>query len=308
LKGSSEHLSLLDRIQHWVKEPPPEYLFEISERGLAFVQPRNPSSLHISPLSEKALAVSPSEPNIIRVDVFQNAFPKNGSGPRRAKAGLVIPDYAARISVIDFDELPNDEEQRLALVRFRLKKGVPFSIDDAQVSYSIQPANPQRKKLEVLAAAIARPVLTEYETLLRNFGYQVGLVVPSSVAALPLYPDLPGALTLVAKISGNIFSIVLLENRQIRVFRCVDLASEESVPEDQPELMSTLLQQTLAFAEDEWNQPVQHLVLCGFGSQTDDVGLAFEREFGVSWAPLRSRFGVPSQENAGLYGMLEQYA
>ena len=182
---------MLDRIQHWVKEPPPEYLFEISERGLAFVQPRNPSSLHISPLSEKALAVSPSEPNIIRVDVFQNAFPKNGSGPRRAKAGLVIPDYAARISVIDFDELPSDEEQRLALVRFRLKKGVPFSIDDAQVSYSVQPANPQRKEVEVLAAAIARPVLTEYETLLRNFGYQVGLVVPSSVAALPLYPDLP---------------------------------------------------------------------------------------------------------------------
>jgi len=303
-------LSLLDKIQHWVKEPPPEYLFEISERGLAFVQPRNPSTLRVSPLSEKALAVSPSEPNIIRVDVFQNAFPKNGngSGPRRAKAGLVIPDYAARVSVLDFDELPPDEEQRLALVRFRLKKGVPFSIDEAQVSFSIQPANPQRKKLEVLAAAIARPVLNEYETLLRNFGYQVGLVVPSSLAAMPLYPALPGAMTLVAKISGNIFSIVLLENRQIRVFRCVDLSSEESLPGDQSELMSTLLQQTLAFAEDEWNQPVQHLVLCGFGSQTDEIGLAFEREFGVSWAPLRSRFGAPSKETAGLFGMLEQYA
>lgn len=293
-----------------MKEPPPEYLFEVSERSLAFVQPRNPSTLRVSPLSEKALAVSPSEPNIIRTDVFQNAFPKNGngSGQRRAKAGLVIPDYAVRVSILDFDELPGDEEQRLALVRFRLKKGVPFSIEDAQVSYAVQPANPQRKKLEVLAAAIARPVLNEYETLLRNSGYQVGLVVPSSLAALPLYPALPGALTLVAKLSGNIFSIVLLEDRQIRVFRCVDLASEESLPEDQPELMSTLLQQTFAFAEDEWGQPVQHLVLCGFGSRTDDVGLAFEREFGVSWAPLRSRYGAPSEENAGLFGMLEQYA
>jgi hypothetical protein len=188
-----------------------------------------------------------------------------------------------------------------------LKKGVPFSIDEAQVSYAIQPVNPQRKKLEVLAAAIARPVLDEYEALLRYFGYQVGLVVPSSLAALPLYPVLPGALTLVAKLSGSVFSIILLENRQIRVFRCVDLASEESLPGDQPELMSTLLQQTLAFAEDEWNQPVQHLVLCGFGSDTHDIGSAFEREFGVSWAPLRSRFGLPSQENAGLFGMLEQY-
>jgi type IV pilus assembly protein PilM len=300
---------LLHRIQNWVKEPPPEYLFEISEQGLAYVQPRNPSTLRVAPLAEKALAVSPSEPNIIRVDVFQNAFPKNGNGNggRRAKAGLVIPDYASRISILDFDELPGDEEQRLALVRFRLKKSVPFSIEAAQVSYSVQPANPGSKKVEVLAAAISNTVLTEYETLLRNFGYQVGLVVPSSIAALPLYPVLPGALTLVAKLSGNIFSMVLLENQQIRVFRCVDLASEESLPDDQPEVMSTLLQQTFAFAEDEWNQPVQHLVLCGFGSRTDDVGLTFEREFGVSWAPLRSRFGAPTQENAGLFGMLEQY-
>ena len=271
---------MLDRIQHWVQEPPPEYLFEISERALAFVQSRNPSSLRVSPLSEKALAVSPSEPNVVRVDVFQDAFPKNGNGsaPRRAKAGLVIPDYAARVSVLDFDELPHDEEQRLALVRFRLKKGVPFSIDDAQVSYAVQPAHSQTKKVEVLAAAIARSVLTEYETLLRNFGYQVGLVVPSSLAALPLYPVLPGALTLVAKLSGNIFSIVLLENRQIRVFRCVDLASEESLPEDQPELVRTLLQQTIAFVEDEWSQPVQHMVLCGFGSQTNEMGQSFGRE------------------------------
>jgi type IV pilus assembly protein PilM len=302
-------LSLLHRIQDWVKEPPPEYLFEISERGLAFVQPRNPSSLRVAPLAEKALAVSPSEANVIRVDVFQTAFPQNGNsnGARRVRAGLVIPDYAARVSILDFDELPGDEEQRLALVRFRLKKSVPFSIDDAQVSFSVQPAASGGKKVEVIAATIARSVLTEYETLLRNFGYQVGLVVPSSLAALPLYPVLPGALTLVAKLSGSVFSIVVLENQQIRVFRCVDLASEESLPEDQPELMSTLLQQTFAFAEDEWNQPVQHLVLCGFGSATDDMGAAFEREFGVSWTPLRSRFGAPVQENAGLLGMLEQY-
>jgi hypothetical protein len=160
----------------------------------------------------------------------------------------------------------------------------------------VQPAASGGKKVEVIAATIARSVLTEYETLLRNFGYQVGLVVPSSLAALPLYPVLPGALTLVAKLSGSVFSIVVL-----------DLASEESLPEDQPELMSTLLQQTFAFAEDEWNRPVQHLVLCGFGSATDDMGAVFEREFGVSWTPLRSRFGAPVQENAGLLGMLEQY-
>jgi type IV pilus assembly protein PilM len=305
-------LSLLDRIQNWVKEPPPEYLFEISERGLASVQPRNPSTLRVAPLTEKALSVSPCEPNITRLDLLQSVFPKNGNGrgpgsSRRIKAGLVIPDYAVRVSVLDFDDLPADEEQRLALVRFRLKKSVPFSIEEAQVSYSLQPSSQSGKKVEVLAATLARPVLEEYETLMRSFGYQVGLVVPSGLAALSLYPAVPGALTLAAKRSGNILSIVLFENGHIRVFRCVDLASEESAPDDHSELMSTLLQQTLAYAEDEWNQPVRQLALCGFGPQTNQFGDAFEREFGLSWSPLRSRFGMPSQENAGLLGMMEQF-
>ena len=129
-------MSLLDQIQNWVKEPPPEYLFEISERGLASVQPRNPSTLRVIPLAEKSLSVSPAGPNITRLDLLQTAFPKNGNGralssSRRAKAGLVIPDYAVRVSVLDFDELPADEDRRLALVRCRLKKSVPFSMEEA---------------------------------------------------------------------------------------------------------------------------------------------------------------------------------
>jgi len=115
-------------------------------------------------------------------------------------------------------------------------------------------------------------------------------------------------LTLLDKVSGSIFSILLIEDRQVRIVRCVDLTSEENNPEEQPELITTLLQQTLAFAEDELNQPVQRLILCGFGDQSENMGLAFEREFGLSWAPLRSRFGMASQENAGLLGLLEQYA
>ena len=303
-------MSLFEKIQHWVKEPPPDYLFEFSERGLASVQPRDLSTMSVTTLTEKALAVSPSEPNVTRLDLFQAAFPKknNGSGTqRRAKAALVIPDYATRMSVLDFEELPGDEEQRLALVRFRLRKSVPFSIDEAQVSCAVQPKDSQQKKFEVLAAAIARPVLDEYEAVLRNSGYQVGLILPSSVAALPLCSADPGILTLLAKLSGQILSILLIHDRQIRVVRCIDLSSEEGGPAEHASVIVTLLQQTLAFAEDELSQPVQRLLLCGFGAETEQLGMAFEQEFGVSWAPLQSRLGVAEQENAGVLGLLEQY-
>jgi type IV pilus assembly protein PilM len=303
-------LQLFDQIKRWIKEPPPEYLFEVSERGLAYLQTRDPSSLRVQRLNEKALAVSPSQPNFVRFDLLESALPKlgNGNGPqRRAKAALVIPDHAARLSVLEFEELPNDFEQQLALIKFRLRKSVPFAIDEAQVSWSVQWNDSQQKKLEVLTAAIARPVLEEYEALLRGRGFQAGLVVPSAIAALPLCSDSSGALTLFAKLGGSVLSILLVENGLVRVVRCVDLSSEESNPEEEPAVITTLLQQTLAFAEDELAQPVKRLLLCGFGGMMEELEPAFEREFGVSCVPLLSRRGEACQENAGLLGLAEQY-
>ena len=303
-------MSLLDSIQRLIKEPPPEYLIEFSERGVASVQTRNISTLRVTPFSEKALSVSPAEPNIARLDLLQSAFAKNGNGngQRRARAALVIPDYATRMSVLDFDEVPNEEAQRLALVKFRLRKSVPFSIDEAKVSCAVQPKDPQVKKFHVLAAAIARPVLEEYESVLQTLGFQAGLVLPSSLAALPLCSVAPGVLTLLAKLSGSVLSLLLLEDRYIHVVRSVDLSSEENLEDERQILITTLLQQTLAFAEDELSRPVQRLILCGFGADVERTGMAFEKEFGVSWTPLHSKLGVASQENAGILGLLERYA
>jgi type IV pilus assembly protein PilM len=299
---------LLETIQRWIQEPPPDYLFEVTETGLAAVQRRNPASLRVTPFAERAINVSPSEPNITRRDLVEASVPKPVNGNGRGRAALVLPDYATRISVLDFEEMPADEQQRLALVRFRLRKTVPFSVDEAQVSAVVQPASAQRHKIEVLAAAIARPVLADYEDVLRAAGYQVGQVMPSSLAAVSLCTGSPGALTLFAKLSTNVLSILLIEDQQIRLVRCVDLSTEENDRTEQTTIITTLLQQTLAFAEDELVRPVQRLVLCGFGATTEEFGDQFEREFGLSWAPVKSRFAPTTQETAGVLGLLEQYA
>src|SRR4051794_8099374 len=173
----------------------------------------------MQPFAENSLDVSPVHPNMLRSDLLENGVPNVGGkgNQRRVKAGLVIPDYAVRISVLDFEEFPSDEEQRLALVRFRLRKTVPFSIDEARVSCSIQSADPDRKRYEVLAAAIFRPVLDEYEGLLRSRGFQVGLVLPSCVAALRLCSCPDSELSLLAKLSGETLSVLLLQGQQIRL-------------------------------------------------------------------------------------------
>ena len=39
--------------------------------------------------------------------------------------------------------------------------------------------------MEILAVAIANPILQEYEAIFLEAGHRVGLVVPSLIAALP---------------------------------------------------------------------------------------------------------------------------
>jgi type IV pilus assembly protein PilM len=220
----------------------------------------------------------------------------------------VVPDYAARMSVLDFEELPADAEQREALIRFRLRKSVPFSIDDARISATLQWHEPQSKRVEVLAAAISNHVLEEYESILTSKGYQVGMVVPSSVAALNLCSAAPNGFTIFAKLSGSVLSVLLLQGQMVRVVRCVDLSMEDASAGDDAAVISTLLHQTFAFVEDEYSEGVERFLLCGFGESTEELGKAFEAEFRVQWENLASRFGAVLPDNAGLLGLAEQYA
>ena len=212
------------------------------------------------------------------------------------------------MAILDFDEFPSGEEERIALLRFRLRKTVPFPIDEAKLSYIVQVQEPQH--VEVLAVAIANPILEEYETLFTSAGYRVGLVTPSCLAALPLCGGTEHGLTLLAKKAGSTLTVLLLENAAVRLVRCLDLTGNEEGEGTAHEerAVEPVLQQTVAYAEDQINQPVSRLLLCGFGKETDTLGRFATREFGIPYAHVRSKYGTASQENVGILGLLEQYA
>ncbi|HEY1215100.1 MAG TPA: hypothetical protein VGE93_15830 [Bryobacteraceae bacterium] len=303
-------MSFFDTVQRWVAEPPPDYLFEITEASLSLVSSRTPSQPREQMFSERALAVSPSAPNLLKPELYRNAFSQLApiNNLRRVGAAVVIPDYTVRMTVLDFEEFPPGEPERNALIRFRLRKSVPFHIEEAQISYTIQLQKPRR--VEVLAVAIAKPILNEYENLFIESGYHVGLVTPSIIAALPLCQTGEPGFTIVAKTAGATLSVLLLEGASIRLVRCLSLATIDDEPEvNSGELtVLDLVQQTLAYAEDQLGASVKRLLLCGFGPETDLLGKLAQKEFNIPYANLRSRFGATSQENAGLLGLLEQYA
>ncbi|MGA7414347.1 MAG: hypothetical protein WBW33_28010 [Bryobacteraceae bacterium] len=313
-------MSPISFFKRLVSEPAPDYLFEMSENALASVLPSDPSAIHEEKVAPQSLAVSPASSNLVNPEAYRLALAKLAplTNGRKPSAGLVVPDYALRMAILDFDEWPDSEEQRLALVRFRLRKSLPFAIEEAQVSFA--PQSREAGKVEVLTVAIDRRILSEYEDVFKAGGFRVGLVVPSSVACLPLCsspaPPSEGrpGVALLLKLSGAILTTMLLDGDKIRLVRCVDFSepfSEElptptrafSVIEDTMPVM----QQTIAYAEDELGRNVDRLLLTGFGQAATAIGELAANEFQVKWDFLKSRF-APAQDYAGLLGLLEQYA
>lgn len=108
---------------------------------------------------------------------LRSALEKAGALDASA-AALVLPDAVARIALLPASEMQAAGRTATEeLLRFRLRKSVPFETRDARVAF--RPGEPNW-----LVAAIARPVLEEYEGACAAVGLNVGLVELSGLALL----------------------------------------------------------------------------------------------------------------------------
>lgn len=280
-------MTLLRKLSHLVQEPPPRHVFELSEAGVAFSVNGQQGFAEFQP---GTLAASPVEDNLLSTDAITSAIKRVGGGnKKRRPAAVILPDYAVRVSLLDFDSFPTVPEEQLALVRFRVKKTIPFDIDSATVNYWIQPGTGGKKKADVVAVTVAMEILARYETLFRSAGFQPGEVTTSSLAALELYRE-PGVAVIV-RLSGRIVTVIAVAEGRLKLFRC--LALDEVTDEE----LLGVLQPTFAYVEDELGQPVSKLLTCGFARTPQGITIPVE--------PLRSRLGQVNGFNAGLLGYLE---
>ena len=283
-------MALFDSITKLVKDPPPSFIFELSEAGVAHARGTDTG---FEPLPAGVLEVSPLENNVRQAEaiapLLTSVAPARGSGAKRRTAALLLPDACARVSVLDFDAFPATPPEQLSLVRFRVKKTIPFDIDSAAVGYMVQPGQSKQGKTEVVAVTVALEVLARYEALFRANGFHPGDVTISALAALNLYKGSEAAM--VAKLAGKTLTLMVVSSGALRLFRCVTLedGSEEEI--------RSVLYPTFAYAEDELKAPIRRVILCGFDQPPRDLPCESE--------PLRGRFGAAGPFNAGLLGYLE---
>lgn len=282
-------MAISDSIHRWLAEAPPELSFEVSTQGIAYAA--RGGAPQWLPYEAETLRISPVDDNILRNDSFLKAI-KEAAGPetgrKRRTAVVILPDYAARMAVLDFSQFPSDPDEQRALVRFRMKKTVPFDVDAAAVSCFVQPREGSGKEVDVLATMVSLEILAKYEAPFRVAGLWPGRITTSTLAALDLVPT-DGCRVLI-KVANRVLTIAVTVAGRLRLLRCVELATTEE------EELGGVLYPTLAYLEDELKTRPDSVHLCGLAALPADVDLKVE--------PLQSPYGAPTASNAGLLGYL----
>jgi len=193
----------------------------------------------------------------------------------------ILPDAAVRVALLDFETLPEKREEAEAVVRFRLKKSLPFDVDKARVSYQVQPGN-SSKELKVIAAVALASVLDEYEAAFRDSGYAPGVVLPSMLAAL-------GAVdaarpTLVVKVDPLTTSIAIMERQQLLLFRTLENARGLNITGEQ---LAEDVYPSVVFFQDTYKLDVERVYVAGLPHSE------------VALESLHAQTGVEVQELAG---------
>ncbi|HEX8985294.1 MAG TPA: hypothetical protein VF767_07680 [Bryobacteraceae bacterium] len=279
-----------------LQDPPARYAFEISEAGVAAARTSAPPEAVFQPLEPGVVQVSPVADNVLRMEPLaaRIAALATGADKKSRRAALILPDYCVRVSVLDFDAFPSDAAQQLSLVRFRVKKSLPFDLSSAGVGYWAQPDG---KRVEVVVAVAPLEILARYEMPLRAAGLHPGLVTTSMLASLALVRG--AGVYVMAKLSGHILTLAVIARGTLKLVRSIELGDGGAAE------VASHLYPTFAYVEDQLAASPEKLIVCGFPRAAEDLRAEIEAECNLEIEPLRSRYGMPDQFNAGLLGYLE---
>ncbi len=142
---------------------------------------------------------------------------------KERQATLVLPDASMRVLLLDFDALPAKAAEALPVVRFRLKKLLPFDADEAVVSYQIMSTG--KGLVRVLAVAVPKDVLAEYESLVRDAGFEPGAVLPSTLAACAGLDEEDESAVLLVNAGETGVTTAIVRDGVLLLHRTVDLAA-----------------------------------------------------------------------------------
>jgi type IV pilus assembly protein PilM len=288
----------------WLASPSPDAAIEIAADAVSVAAVGGRASAPVvQSYAIESLppgAVSPSlNPHNVTdraavVQTVRAALDRADLRPRRV--ALVIPDTAARLSLVRFDRVPERREDLDQLVRWQLRKAAPFPIDDAVVSYSpgVQLSDGGGEFVVVMTR---QEIVREYESMCEEVGLHPGLVDLSTPSVLHLFAssDPPSGDWLVVHVRPDYLSVAIMRGHDLIFFR--------NRPEGDGESLIDVVHQTAMYYQDRLaGTGFARVLLGGTGATALEVarhnmehrlGLSVEAIDATRIASLTNRISAP---------------
>lgn len=223
-------------------------------------------------------------------------------GARSKDLVAILPDAAVRVALLEFDTLPDKKADADGMIRFRLKKALPFDVERAAISYDIHRSD---GKVRVVAAVMVANVLAEYESLFRDLGYAPGVVLPSSLASLANVQESDPVM--VIKSDSNTTSMSIVGGGELLLFRILENTGGMAPGVDQ---LADDVHASMVFFEDTYQTRPGRVLLGGL-LDADALGAELQDHVGTRVQPLVAsstigsvRPNFPASALAGVTGAL----
>jgi type IV pilus assembly protein PilM len=293
-------MSLLDFIQ----PVPPDVAIEIDAAHVAAARLSGRGSsatvtAHVvEPLPTGMVAPALAAANLVDVPavarVISQALARLGG--RVTRAALVIPDTAAKVSLIRFDKVPPNTADLAELVRWQMRKSAPFPLDQAVVSFT--PGIRSEDGGQEFVVTTARvDVIEQYEQACAEAGVHAGLI------DIATFSVLNGVLTADAAPAGDWLLVHATPTyTTLAVLRGGELIFFRNREEDSDGTLGDVVHQTAMYYEDRLKGAgFSRVLLAGGAIQgVDAVRRSLEQRLDVRIE------AVPQPDLASLVGILSR--
>jgi type IV pilus assembly protein PilM len=292
-RESPSRFDLVRRFTHWLDATPhPLIAIEISTDQVAaarYLRTGAVAGYFAEDLPKGAVIPSAIESNIANSSAVKTAISRvcEALGVKNEDAALLLPDPVIRVFVQHFDDFPRTNQEAIPMLRWKLKKSVPFEVDETLLSYMRQA--PRGEGAEIVTAIARLRIIKEYEAQLEGLEVRPGVVLSSILAAVSLLDDHKP--TLLARVSGTSLTTAIVREGALAGYRCTELPTHaEQVT---PQMLLEEVYPLAAYYQDTWQEGIQAVRVAGLRDRLPNFVGPLEAEFKC---PVRSLLSAAVSE------------
>jgi len=211
-------------------------------------------------------------------------------GVQTDRVSMVIPDHLARVALLSFDELPRTRREVIEMVRWKMKKAVPFKVEESTVDYQMLPRPGGGHTL--LAVLMPTSILEEHESLFAGQSIRVGLIDLSTFSVAHLYRDVIDAEVpadgefMLLNATGTFFTVMIFRAGLPIFYRCKTFAfGGDDDPESNHRLIHREIQASLLYYQERLGGTVLSRVYMRLTGHDAERVAALFREAPVATRP-----------------------